>query len=122
MSGGSPTPQTQQAPTVDEPQRENLAHEIGLVSVTAGQDPRYVGPSSGYSFAKLVLASAGQRRRQDEHPRTQSFQNTSILDRETFRVPPAKMPLTMERSIQLSAAYWENVQFQYSDRQQVPAF
>jgi hypothetical protein len=113
MSGGSATPQLQQAPAVNEPQRENLAHEIGLVSVTAGQDPRYVGPSSGYSFAKLVLASAGQRRRQDEHPRTQSFQATSILDRETFRVPPAKMPLTMEHSIHLSAAYWENVQFQY---------
>lgn len=99
--------------SADDPIRESLAHEIGLVSVTAGQDPRYVGPSSGYSFAKLVLASTGQRRRKDDPPRTQSFQTTSPLDKETFRIPSAKLPSNMEHSIQLSAAYWENVHFQY---------
>src|ERR1700712_338649 len=67
MNRVSTIPQAQQPLTVDEPHRENLAHEIGLVSVTAGQDLRYVGPSSGYSFAKLLLASAGQRLRHDRH-------------------------------------------------------
>jgi Fungal specific transcription factor domain len=107
------SPQTHQGWIVDEPQRENLAHEIGLVSVTAGQDPRYVGPSSGYSFAKLVLASAGQRHQQDEYSRTQRFHASSMLDKEIFRVPPAKMPSNMEHSVQLSAAYWDDVHFLY---------
>ncbi|KAE9366043.1 hypothetical protein N431DRAFT_351537 [Stipitochalara longipes BDJ] len=108
------TPQLQQASTVGEPLRDNLAHEIGLVSVTAGQDPRYVGPSSGYSFAKLVLASAGQQQRQQDPPhRELSFQTTSPLDKDIFRIPPAKLPANMEHSIQLSAGYWEDIHFQY---------
>ncbi|KAF7549326.1 hypothetical protein G7046_g8386 [Stylonectria norvegica] len=32
-----------------------LSHEIGLVSLGANQDPRYIGPSSGYFLAKLML-------------------------------------------------------------------
>ena len=106
-------PQPEQIPTVDDPQRENLAHEIGLVSVTAGQDPRYVGPSSGYSFAKLVLANAGQQRRKDATTLTQEFQTTPTLDKEAFRISPAKLPSNMAQSLKLSAAYWENIHFQY---------
>jgi hypothetical protein len=113
MNRVSVTPQPQQVSAVDEPQSEDLAHEIGLVSVTAGQDLRYVGPSSGYSIAKLVLSSARQRRRQQAHPLAQSFQPTLLLDKEKFQIPPAKMPSNLEQCIQLSAAYWENVQFQY---------
>jgi hypothetical protein len=56
------TIETHQSPDANDTQPERLAHEIGLVSVTGGQDLRYVGPSSGYSFAKLVLASASRRR------------------------------------------------------------
>jgi len=107
-------PQPQQTPTVEDPQRENLAHEIGLVSVTAGQDPRYVGPSSGYSFAKLVLASAGQRRRKNTTTLTQGFQITSPVDEETLRITPTTIPSNIAQSLQLSAAYWESIHFQYS--------
>jgi hypothetical protein len=109
----SATPQTHRSSSADETHRENLAHEIGLVSVTAGQDPRYVGPSSGYSFAKLVLASARPPRKQEYLPDSCNLQATSLLDKETFRVPPATMPSDIEHCIQLSAAYWENVHFQY---------
>ena len=34
-----------------------LAHEIGLVSLGGTQDARYIGPSSGYFLARLMLAS-----------------------------------------------------------------
>lgn len=34
-----------------------LAHEIGLVSLGSTQDARYIGPSSGYFLARLMLAS-----------------------------------------------------------------
>jgi hypothetical protein len=114
MTRTSATPQSQQVSAGDDLHRENVAHEIGLVSVTAGQDPRYIGPSSGYSFARLVLASVGQRQ-QDRSPahRSQNLQTISPLDKETFRIPAAKLPLNMEETLQLSAAYWENVHFQY---------
>jgi len=109
----SATLQTHRSSSVGETHRANLAHEIGLVSVTAGQDPRYVGPSSGYSFAKLVLANARPPRQQEYLPDSCNLQATSLLDKETFRVPPAKMPSNIEHCIQLSAAYWENVHVQY---------
>jgi hypothetical protein len=109
----SATPQPQQTSTTIESQTENIAHEIGLVSVTAGQDPRYVGPSSGYSFAKLVLATSRQRRRQMEHSRAQTSPFKHMLDKEAFRMPPARMPSNMEHCMQLSAAYWEDIHFQY---------
>ncbi|CZT04258.1 uncharacterized protein RCO7_14770 [Rhynchosporium graminicola] len=46
---------------IETAQPERITHEIGLVSVTAGQDLRYVGPSSGYSFAKLLFANISRR-------------------------------------------------------------
>jgi hypothetical protein len=113
MNRFSATPQTHRSLSFNKTHRENLAHEIGLVSVTAGQDPRYVGPSSGYSFAKLVLANARPPRQQEYLPDSCNLQVSSLLDKETFRVPPAKMPSNIEHCIQLSAAYWENVHFQY---------
>jgi hypothetical protein len=113
MSRLSATPQPHRSPFVDETHRENLAHEIGLVSVTAGQDPRYVGPSSGYSFAKLVLASDRQPRQEVKRTDSHNPQAASLLDKKHFRIPPAKMPPSPDQCIQLSAAYWENVHFQY---------
>ncbi|KAH7063482.1 fungal-specific transcription factor domain-containing protein [Macrophomina phaseolina] len=35
-----------------------LAHEVGLLSLQAANSPKYLGPSSGVSFARLVFASA----------------------------------------------------------------
>ncbi|CZT52660.1 uncharacterized protein RSE6_14014 [Rhynchosporium secalis] len=46
---------------IETAQPERITYEIGLVSVTAGQDLRYVGPSSGYSFAKLLFAKISRR-------------------------------------------------------------
>ncbi|KAH7023958.1 fungal-specific transcription factor domain-containing protein [Ilyonectria destructans] len=34
-----------------------LTHEIGLVSLVTNQDPRYIGPSSGYFLARIMLDS-----------------------------------------------------------------
>ncbi|KAL5318493.1 hypothetical protein ACEPPN_013554 [Leptodophora sp. 'Broadleaf-Isolate-01'] len=95
----------------ENPQPERLAHEIGLLSVTAGQDLRYVGPSSGYSFAKLLFASIGRRntpRRQNGHA-----QAKSTLASEAFQVGPASLPTSFENAVQLSQAYWDIVHCQY---------
>lgn len=39
------------------------AHEIGLVSLSSGGEPRYIGPSSGYFLANLVFSNTGRRAR-----------------------------------------------------------
>lgn len=36
------------------------AHQIGLISLGNSQDPRYIGPSSGYFLARVLLASAAK--------------------------------------------------------------
>lgn len=73
-----------------EPDRE---HEIGLVFVTGGQDQRFVGPSSGYSFAKIVLGRIGR------HKLTNSQAEISVspstLPWEAFQSAPAKLPSTI---------------------------
>ncbi|OJD35520.1 pyrimidine pathway regulatory protein 1 [Diplodia corticola] len=35
-----------------------LAHEVGLLSLQAASSPKYLGPSSGVAFARLIFASA----------------------------------------------------------------
>lgn len=36
---------------------DDLSHEVGLVSLAGSSDRKYVGPSSGFSFAKLIRAT-----------------------------------------------------------------
>ncbi|GAP85326.1 putative C6 transcription factor [Rosellinia necatrix] len=42
------------------PSNGGLSHEVGLVSLGAHRDPRYIGPSSGYVFCKLMLAASSR--------------------------------------------------------------
>ncbi|KAL3426744.1 hypothetical protein PVAG01_00253 [Phlyctema vagabunda] len=112
-NGVSATNTERQAPIVEEAQPERLAHEIGLVSVTGGQDLRYVGPSSGYFFAKLVLASAGRQGRRRPAIQRQDVDPISALSRESFQVPPAPLPSSMDQAIRLSSAYWDTIHSEY---------
>ncbi|CAJ0553297.1 Ff.00g118090.m01.CDS01 [Fusarium sp. VM40] len=38
-----------------------ITHEIGLVSLGTNQDPRYIGPSSGYFLARVMLDSVSKQ-------------------------------------------------------------
>lgn len=102
--------------TVQHKQQTGLAHEIGLVSSCAGTDPKYIGPSSGYFFAKLVLACAQQGQR-DPPPKElqQSAENraTSLLPKGALSIPPAPLPLDMDYAIKISEAYFETIHLQY---------
>jgi hypothetical protein len=61
--------QGNRAPTVESPavsvssritRDQPLAHEVGLLSLSNTTDPKYLGPSSGVSFARLIYESAPQ--------------------------------------------------------------
>lgn len=55
---------TTQSPSVSVPgsitRDQPLAHEVGLLSLANATDPKYLGPSSGVAFARLIYASAPQ--------------------------------------------------------------
>ncbi|CZR58163.1 uncharacterized protein PAC_08054 [Phialocephala subalpina] len=96
--------------TTDDSQPDRLAHEIGLVSVTGGQDPRYIGPSSGYTFGRLITASIGLR---NANHRQKSLQSNTMISTTAFQVAPSPLPTGIENALQLSAAYWDNIHCQY---------
>lgn len=54
--GASPAISTSSRITRDQP----LAHEVGLLSLSNASDPKYLGPSSGVPFARLIYESVPQ--------------------------------------------------------------
>ncbi|KAL2817093.1 fungal-specific transcription factor domain-containing protein [Aspergillus granulosus] len=86
------------------------AHEIGLVSLSPGGDPRYIGPSSGYFFAQRILSSAGCR----GTPRTstQAAWDSAHLSLELLNTPAA-LPTQKESAIDLSDKYFRTIHIIY---------
>ncbi|PYI36263.1 putative Zn(II)2Cys6 transcription factor [Aspergillus indologenus CBS 114.80] len=103
-----PTPDqsiSHHAPMQDEPHQ---AHEIGLVSLSRGSDPRYIGPSSGYFFAKRIFSNTGWRGRQE----STASGNLSHLPVELLN-PPAPLPPQKEVAVELSTTYFRTVHLLY---------
>jgi hypothetical protein len=102
-------------PTSSSLQQTGLAHEIGLVSLSAGTDPKYIGPSSGYFFAKLVLACARQGKRGSPPQELQQNVNRSsrLFPQGSLSIPSAPLPESMDYTIEISEAYFETIHLQY---------
>ncbi|RAL08465.1 fungal specific transcription factor domain-containing protein [Aspergillus homomorphus CBS 101889] len=103
-----PTPEhstSHSAPVQDEPHQ---AHEIGLVSLSRGGDPRYIGPSSGYFFAKRIFSNTGWRGKQD----SSSLGSVSHLPVELLN-PPAPLPPQKEVAVELSTTYFRTIHLFY---------
>ncbi|KAL4800319.1 fungal-specific transcription factor domain-containing protein [Aspergillus venezuelensis] len=95
-------------PQHEEPQQ---AHEIGLLSLSPGGDPRYIGPSSGFFFAKRILNNAGCRM-----PRASTtVTTTSESARLSFELlnTPAALPAQKQSAVDLSARYFNTVHILY---------
>ncbi|OBT67974.1 hypothetical protein VE03_01480 [Pseudogymnoascus sp. 23342-1-I1] len=97
-------------------QQRGLAHEIGLVSLSAGTDPKYIGPSSGYFFAKLLLSCARQGKQ--SFPPQEQEQSTHgrlarLFPRGELSVLPSPLPEDIEYTIKISKAYFEAIHPQY---------
>jgi len=116
----SPDHEIQETPrengTVQQDQSTELRHEIGLISLSAGTDPRYIGPSSGYSFARILLACATRRDRSIKQPlqsRPDVGDRFAFLRSEnTPSEPPVLLPIDVEYAIKLSEAYFETAHIQ----------
>lgn len=82
-----------------------LSHEIGLVSLGASQDPRYIGPSSGYFLARVMLT---------KQPDEIQSSRESSFPCELVEAVQGPLPLPERRlADQLCGAYFDVVHFQY---------
>ncbi|KAL4900394.1 hypothetical protein BDW74DRAFT_188244 [Aspergillus multicolor] len=75
-----------------------LAHEVGLISLSNTTDPKYLGPSSGVTFARLIYESAPQSqglplsyvRDQQQQQQQEAFNSTD--DGPLANLPPIPLP------------------------------
>jgi hypothetical protein len=97
--------------------RTDLSHQVGLVSLSVGSDPRYVGPSSGYFFTKL-LSSAGKRL-EDRPPRSHDQGTSSRQQHErdvamkAFQATQCSLPTDKNSARELSDAYFNTIHLVY---------
>ncbi|KAI8304579.1 Positive regulator of purine utilization [Colletotrichum sp. SAR11_59] len=109
----APIPQTRPDARVIDPSASNaLSHEIGMVSLGSNQDPKYIGPSSGYFLARLMLNSTRQED-QAAWPSRTSAQNSPFP---TALVEAMQGPLPLpgkEQARQLAEMYFDVINVQY---------
>lgn len=70
-----------------------LAHEVGLLSLSNTTDPKYLGPSSGITFARLIYESAPQSQGlplsflRDQQQQQQQQQQRNIVNQQQPALP-----------------------------------
>lgn len=101
-------PPSQVPPARPPPEEPHQAHEIGFVSLSPGGDPRYIGPSSGYFFAKRIFSNTGWRGRQ----RNAAGAAAPHLPVELLNTP-ASLPPHKEVAVDLSMKYFRSVHLLY---------
>ncbi|THC94639.1 hypothetical protein EYZ11_005894 [Aspergillus tanneri] len=91
------------------------AHEVGLVSLSPGSEPRYIGPSSGYFFANLVFSNAGrnQQRRHLANDSTGSASGDPISLVAELLNAPASLPPRRQSTMELSSKYFQTIHVSY---------
>ncbi|CAG8924023.1 unnamed protein product [Penicillium salamii] len=91
------------------------AHEIGLVSLSSGGEPRYIGPSSGYFLANLVFSNAGRRAgssRDNVQGSTEGSNRPMSLSSDFFNTP-AQLPNRKEDAMELTSKFFTSVHLVY---------
>ena len=90
----------------------DIAHEIGMIPLSAGVN-KYVGPSSGFSIAKLVLARADQASGYSVGGSQTDESTAETRCRSMFTISPASLPGSIEQAMHLSSIYFEQVHPRY---------
>ncbi|KAH7119061.1 fungal-specific transcription factor domain-containing protein [Dendryphion nanum] len=96
-------------------QDSTSAHEIGLVSVGTNSDQRYVGPSSGYFLARMLL-NVSPHRKERAFPRgsiESGYTKTSLIG-ELVEAAQGALPLPKkEHAVHLAYVYFDILHAQY---------
>lgn len=95
---------------------QNLSHQVGLVSLSAGGDPKYIGSSGGYFFTQL-LGSTNASHGAGPTGSTRQLQDARQRERDVaikaFQNIPIGLPSTETLTKQLSEAYFDTIHLQY---------
>ncbi|KAI8628930.1 hypothetical protein F5Y19DRAFT_435600 [Xylariaceae sp. FL1651] len=94
------------------PSSVGLSHEIGLVSLGANRDPRYIGPSSGYVLCKLMLAASS---RTGKITRASDSSTSSIAPYLGELAAETQGPISVSRgqAVNLCQTYFDIIHVQY---------
>ncbi|CAG9988020.1 unnamed protein product [Clonostachys byssicola] len=90
----------------------DIAHELGMISVSAGVS-KYIGPSSGFSIARLVFARADQA--SGDRLRASALEDTEgdLGSRSFLMLKPAPLPASEQEALELSQIFFEHVHPRY---------
>lgn len=93
---------------------DQRAHEIGLISIGANSDQKYIGPSSGYFLARLLLAKSPQRNRNDiSEPRLDTTGGQFLIN-ELVDATKGSLPLPKRALVnRLSELYFDTINPQW---------
>jgi hypothetical protein len=95
----------------------NLSHQVGLVSLAAGVDPKYIGSSSGYFFTQMLRSTSTSHDSRLAGRTGQSQDLRQRLERDVavqaFKNIPIGLPATESLTKQLSEAYFDTIHLQY---------
>lgn len=89
------------------------AHQIGLISIGFHADQKYIGPSSGYFLARLLLAQSQRVVDVEQQASSTSGTQQSSID-ELIMAVHGPLPLPPHRiAVQLCQVYFDTIQTQY---------
>lgn len=101
-------------PLQEDASLRKITDQIGLVSIAAGADLRYLGPSSGLFFTRFVLTGLG-RKIQIERPSTPDLvaDESLSIPPDLLLVQPRELPPDEKHARWLSQAYFDSVHLQF---------
>ncbi|GLA81480.1 hypothetical protein AtubIFM56815_005133 [Aspergillus tubingensis] len=90
----------------------DITDQLGLVSINAEADLRYLGPSSGLFFTRFVLTGLGRRAglAQESVPPTGG---TNFIPAELLDIQPKGLPSELKQAQWLTQAYFQAVHGQF---------
>lgn len=102
-----------QAP-ISNPQHadSNMAHQIGLVSLPNGENPRYIGPSSGHFFTQLVCTASALTKTANPtrlNRGNAALQRDSALTEKLLRDIQTPLPSSKDLTQELTQTYFRTV-------------
>ncbi|KAK5991734.1 Positive regulator of purine utilization-like protein [Cladobotryum mycophilum] len=100
----------------DKTSSHGITEQIGLISVSAGADLRYLGPSSGLFFTKYVLAGlsrAADIEASSLHISILPYNDDLQIAGDVFQAEAQDLPLDRRHTMLLSQMYFDTVHLQF---------
>jgi len=102
-----------EAPTSNpQPADSSLAHQIGLVSLPNGDDPRYIGPSSGHFFTQLICTASALTRSTNSTSLNRgnaTLQRDNALTQKLLRDIQTPLPSSKDLTEELTRTYFHSI-------------